>query len=76
MTLYEKMKVKLHESAMRVNDCANRKDVNRNRVNYGIATTCASVLGELGHEVEVPCWDDDGYLKIPKIIINGEVTEF
>ena len=76
MTLYEKMKAKLYEAAMRVNDCANRKDANRNHVNYGIATTCVSVLRELGHEVEVPCWDDDGYLKIPKIFFDGEVTKF
>lgn len=76
MTLYEKMKVKLYGAVSKVNEYANQEDVNRNHVNYGIAATCADVLRELGHEVDVPCWGDNGYLRIPKIIIDGEVSEF
>ncbi|CDX00749.1 Hypothetical protein DPCES_0862 [Desulfitobacterium hafniense] len=76
MTLYEKMKVKLYEAVGNVNSCADRKDVERNRVNYGIATTTAYVLRELGHDVQMSCWEDDGYLKIPRLTLNGDLTEF
>ena len=74
--LVGKMKVNLFQAAMNVNRQAEDKDANRNHVNYGRATAFASVLHDLGHEVEIACWEDEGFLKIPKITIDDKTTNF
>lgn len=74
--LIGKMKVDLFQAAMNVNRQAEDKDANRNRVNYGVVTTCAGVLRLLGIETEVAVWEDEGFLKIPKITIDGKTTNF
>lgn len=74
--IIETLKVDFITAAMNVNDYAERKDVNRNHVNYGIAETCAKILRLMGYEVETLCYGDGDYLKIPKIIINGNETAF
>ncbi|GHV36993.1 hypothetical protein FACS18949_16980 [Clostridia bacterium] len=75
-TLVEKLKVDLIMSAGRVNSDAERKDIPRNHTNYGIVTKCADVLRLLGQEVEIPCYGDGEYLKIPKAVINGKETAY
>ena len=75
-TIIEKLTVDIVTAAGRVNDDADRKDVNRNHVNYGIVTKCADVLRLLGQEVDTPCYGDGDYLKIPKIVINGKETVY
>ena len=56
---------------------ADDKDINRKYVNYGSTTAYVDVLRELGHEVDVPVWEDEkGCLKIPKLNIDGKVLEF
>lgn len=74
--LIGKMKVDIFQAAMNVNRQAEDKDANRNRVNYGVATTCAGVLRLLGIETEIAVWEDEGFLKIPKITIDGKTTDF
>lgn len=71
-TFFEKIRLEILCAARRVNQCAEDHDVNRNHVNYGVATAYASVLRDLGHDVDVPCWEDNGCLKIPKIKFDGE----
>jgi len=72
-TLFGKIKVDLIGAVINVNQYAKEKDLNRNHVNYGVAIADANVLRELGHKVEIACWEDDGYLKVPKITINEEL---
>lgn len=72
----EKLKVDLYSSASNVNDCAEQKDNNRNHVNYGSATTLAGILTDLGCEVKLPVWSDNGYLKIPFIQVDDWKIEF
>jgi hypothetical protein len=73
----EKLKADTIMAASRTNQCADGKDVNRNHVNYGTTTAYANVLRELGHEVDIPVWEDEsGCLRIPKLNINGKILEF
>ncbi len=72
----EKLKVDFYRSASNTNDCAEQKDVNRNHVNYGGATTLARVLMDFGCKVELPVWEDDGYLKIPFIQVDDWKVDF
>ena len=74
--LVEKLTVDLITAAMRVNDCSKTKDMNRNRVNYGIATKCSDVLNFLKIEVNLPCWENEGFLIIERVVISGKETKF
>jgi hypothetical protein len=42
-------------------------------VNYGSASAIARIMTDFGHNVHIPVWDDNGFLRIPKIVIDGEV---
>lgn len=72
-TYFDTLKVRLYTDASNVNHYADIKDVNRNHVNYGCAKTIAQVMIDFGHDVNLPVWDDGGFLRIPKIVIDGEV---
>lgn len=56
-----------------MNSQAEQKDLLRNRVNYGVASTLASVLRDMGHEVDIRVYGDGDYLISAKIIVDGEV---
>jgi hypothetical protein len=73
--LIDKLTTNFILDALHVNDCADGKDANRNHVNYGCVTRCAHVLRLLGQEIEIACWEDNGYLRISKYTINGKTTE-
>lgn len=54
-----------------VNGMADRKDVNRNHVNYGTLTAWAQVMDDMGHKVFIPVWEDDnGCLRVPYLEID------
>lgn len=72
----ENLKVKFYQSASGANDSAEQKDINRNHVNYGSVTTLAGILSDFGCKVELPVWEDDGYLKIPFIQVNDWKIDF
>lgn len=67
------VKVRLFESCDWCNKQANDGDRNRNHVNYGSASAIARIMTDFGHNVHIPVWDDNGFLRIPKIVIDGEV---
>lgn len=71
-TYFEEIKLRFIKAAMWTNSNAEEGDVNRNHVNYGCCTCWARVLRDMGHETEVPVWEDNGCLKIPFIKIDGE----
>lgn len=73
--LIEKLKVDLLQSAMNVNACARAGDIKRNRVTYGVAIKCASVLRDLGCEVEVPAWENGDFMQIDEVTVNERVTK-
>ena len=74
---YEEIKWRFIKSVMRTNDYAKDNDVNRNHTNYGCCTCWAQVLRDMGHEIEVPVYEDNGVLKIPFIRIDKEkILEF
>ena len=74
---FSQLKVRLCTAVTRVNDYADRKDLNRNHVNYGEANAIAAVLRDLGHTTDIPVWEDpDGYLRIPKFMIEDWTVEF
>ncbi|MDR1703891.1 MAG: hypothetical protein LBS19_04295 [Clostridiales bacterium] len=75
--LMDKLKVEIISAAKRANDDAERQDINRNHTNYGMTTAYANILRHLGHEAEVPVhWDNEDYLRIPEVVIDGEKTQY
>ena len=47
------------------------------KTNYGCCTCLAQVLQDMGHETEVPVYENNGVLKIPFISIDKEkILEF
>ena len=74
--MIEELKMNLKKSVLWTNDNADRKDLNRNHVNYGATTAYANILRSFGVDVDVPVYEDNGFLRIPKILINSEVTKY
>lgn len=70
---FNELKVRLYGSVSGVNDCAKVKDLNRNHVNYGSAIEIARFMRDFGHNVDLPVYEDEGFLKITKIRIDGKV---
>ena len=59
-------------SACLVNNNATCGDINRNHVNYGSCTAWAGVLDDMGHEVETPVYEKNGFLRIPYLKVDGK----
>lgn len=75
--LIDRCIVDLIGSAGRVNEYREKKDFGRNHTNYGYASKSADVLRMLDKEISVDNYnDDEGYLIIPRVTIDGRVTEF
>lgn len=72
-TYFDNLKVRLFTDCSNVNSYEEQKDIERNRVNYGCAISWAQVMRDFGHDVDLPVYDSDGFLRIAKIVIDGEV---
>lgn len=72
----DKLKADFYRSASNVNDYAQQKDNNRNHTNYGSTSTIAAILTDFGCKVQLPVWEDNGYLKIPFIQVDDWKIEF
>lgn len=72
-TYFDNLKVRLFTDCSNVNSYEEQKDLERNRVNYGCAISWAQVMRDFGHDVDLPVYDSDGFLRIAKIVIDGEV---
>lgn len=72
-TMYEKYYMAMFNAVERMNDQAEEKDLLRNHVNYGTASTYASILRDFGHEVDICVYGDEDYLISAKIIVDGEI---
>jgi len=68
----DKLLVDIMRYTHNVNYCGKTKDFSRNRVNYGYACQCADMFRFLGHDVQLDMWEDDGFFKIERLIINGK----
>ena len=75
-TFFGTIKTAIITDAGCVNDCARSGDVNRNHVNYGCVIAYTRILRDMGHSVDVAVWEDNGFLKIPKITIGPEIYNF
>ena len=73
-TCFSSLKTKIIVGCGRVNDCADDKDANRNHVNYGMVIAFASVVRNMGHDVNIPVWEGDGFLRIPELKIDGQTV--
>lgn len=70
---YQTLRMRLYLAADMVNHCADDGDLKRNHTNYGAATAWAAAIDDLGHNADLPVWEDDnGMLRIPFIGIDGE----
>lgn len=72
-TYFDSLKVRLYTDCERVNDYEKQKDLERNRVNYGCAISWTQVMQDFGHEVDFHVYENDGFLRVVKIIIDGDV---
>ena len=59
-----------------VNDCADKNDNNRNRVNYGAVSYAARTLYRLGIKVDIGEYEDKGFIRITRVTVAGETIEF
>lgn len=73
---WDELKTKIIIDAGEVNRYAAEKDARRNAVNYGFISAYSNIVREMGHEIEIAIWEDNGFLKIPKVTIDGEVIEY
>lgn len=75
-TYFVKLKKRIMLAVTLLNNQAEEGDVEGNHVNYGEATALMQVLRDMGHETDLPVWEDNGCLKVPYIMIDGNKTEF
>lgn len=71
---FNEIKRRLIMDVVSVNEYAERHDLNRNRVNYGCCIAWGRMLGDMGHEVNIKMYEEDGYLRIAGFEIDGEVV--
>lgn len=71
-TYYKVIVSRLIKSRIMTNTYAKNNDVNRNHINYGCFTCWAHVLRDIGHNVEITVYEENGLLKIPVISIDNE----
>ena len=69
---YKKIEYRYLMSVCLVNNNATCGDINRNHVNYGSCTAWAGVLDDMGHEVETPVYEKNGFLRIPYLKVDGK----
>ena len=68
---FETIRYRLYMAVDRLNDQAADNDHERNHVNYGAATAWAIVMQDMGHEINLPVWEDSQKnLRIPYIEID------
>lgn len=72
--LAETMKYDAFEAAYRMNEQADKKDLARNHVNYGVMRQALRYLRELGYDAMDATWGDGDFLICEKITINGKVV--
>ena len=71
------LKAKLIIDAGNVNHYADENDTNRNHVNYGAVISYADVLRRFGvNDIDIPDYEDEGCLRIPKIVIGTRTIQF
>lgn len=70
---FEEIESRLIRDVISTNENAIKQhDVNRNRVNYGCCIAWAEVLSDMGHKVELKVYEEDDYLKIARLEIDGK----
>lgn len=74
--LYEKLFMKLYNAIDTMILSYEAKDNERNHTNYGSATAYGSVLMELGHKIEIPAYEKNGYLVVDYIKVNDKQYDF
>lgn len=72
--LAENLKTRAIRAAMQMNDHADKKDLPRNRVNYGVMIEALRVLRELCYDTDSAVWGDGDFLICEKITINGKAV--
>lgn len=71
--LYEEYRRRMCAAVRKMNDAAEIKDRDLNRINYGIATTYQDELYDIfGSVVDLRVYSNSGYLVTDKIIIDDE----
>ena len=69
---YKEIEYRFMMPAVAVTEYAKRGDAKRNHVNYGSCIAWAKVLDDMGHETEVPVYEQDEFLRIPYLKVDGK----
>lgn len=72
--LAENLKATVIKSALMMNDHAAKKDLPRNRVNYGVMIEAERVLRELNFNVCNATWADGEFLVCEELSINDRIV--
>lgn len=75
-SIFEEIKMEIYKAAEAVNRYADRKDLKRNRVNYGILITWNKIIRQMEHNTNIAVWEDGDYLRIPFVEIETYRMEF
>lgn len=75
-TIYEKLFFKIYNHVDAMMSCYKNKDLLRNQTNYGAATAYATMMLEIGYDVDLRVYADGDYLITDKITINGKDYDF
>ena len=76
-SLIAQLKAEVIFSSGAVNRYAERKDFLRNCVNFGYASHSADMLRRMDVPVRIDMWEDDeGFLRIEKLLLDGKDTTF
>ena len=70
---YKELLNRILDACWSVNMYAADKDNARNHFNSGMAHAYALVLSDMGHDVDIAEYGDEGFLKVAKIKFDGEV---
>lgn len=75
-SVFEEIKMEMYKAAEAVNYYADKKDLKRNRVNYGCLITWDRIIRQMGHDTNIAVWEDDDCLRIPFVEIETYRMEF
>jgi len=72
---FEEIKLKVTKAIWELNSYANKGDVKRNRVHYGMILAYGEIIRLMGHKTALSnCWENDmGCLVISRATIDDEV---
>jgi len=71
-TLIEKIMPVFVTAVKNINESALKGDLELNRKNRKIVASCVDTLRLLEQEVDIECFEEEEFLRIKSLVVNGE----